>query len=51
MSTETLIEQLREIVENWEIRAEAYRGDATPTFFELAECIDDLKGILPPEEE
>jgi hypothetical protein len=35
----------------WESLAEEYRRHENNELFRLEECIDDLKGILPPEEE
>lgn len=51
MSESTLIVAIKEKLEEWEGILAFYRLHEDPRYFELDERIDDLKGILPPEDE
>jgi hypothetical protein len=52
MSQSTLIAAIKELLEQWEeSKSKAYsNGDYRAVGF-IEKAIDDLKGILPPEEE
>lgn len=51
MSDSLLVEQIKELLKEWEKKADNLRKDENMRAFDFEECIDDLKGILPPEEE
>jgi hypothetical protein len=51
MSQANLIEQIKELLKQWEAKADQLHKDKNLRALDFEECIDDLKGILPPEGE
>lgn len=51
MNSETLIAAIKELLDDWRRKSEVADRYESPRGFILRDCIDDLKGILPPEEE
>jgi len=50
MSRDTLISAIRDLISEWEEIRDSEDGSVVLHSDILQGCIDDLKGILPPEE-
>jgi hypothetical protein len=50
MSRDTLIDAIKELIDQWHAKADQLRKDENPRAFDFEECADELNSILPPEE-